>query len=213
VAGEPEAALAEVEALGPGAAAEVALVVGQAKLELGDEAGAGEALTEACGGEAPVGVQISGWLVECGRKLHGGSVPRAREALTTALQIAADMKLRRPFHEAPASLRQLLVQDQELATKHPWVFDVTAGTMPRPLPQKSSGEPAPRAAPVETLTAKEHEVLGHLAELLTTEEIAAEMYISVNTVRTHVRNILRKFGVSRRNAAVRLAREFDLLTE
>ncbi|MET1133843.1 MAG: LuxR C-terminal-related transcriptional regulator [Aeromicrobium sp.] len=47
--------------------------------------------------------------------------------------------------------------------------------------------------------------------MLTTEEIAAAMYISVNTVRTHVRNILRKLGVSRRNAAVRIAREFELL--
>jgi LuxR family maltose regulon positive regulatory protein len=37
------------------------------------------------------------------------------------------------------------------------------------------------------------------------------MYVSVNTIRTHVRSILRKLGVSRRNAAVRRARELDLL--
>ena len=60
-------------------------------------------------------------------------------------------------------------------------------------------------------TEKELEVLGHLAELLTTEEIAETMFVSVNTVRTHVRNILRKLGVPRRNAAVRRARELDLL--
>ena len=54
-------------------------------------------------------------------------------------------------------------------------------------------------------------MLGHLAELLNTEEIAATMFISVNTVRTHVRNILRKLDVNRRNAAVRRARELGLL--
>ena len=54
-------------------------------------------------------------------------------------------------------------------------------------------------------------MLGHLAALLTTEEIAATMFVSVNTVRTHVRSILRKLGVSRRNAAVRRARELNLL--
>ena len=64
---------------------------------------------------------------------------------------------------------------------------------------------------VEKLTTRELEVLGHLAELLTTEEIAATMFVSVNTIRTHVRSILRKLGVSRRNAAVRRARELDLL--
>ena len=61
------------------------------------------------------------------------------------------------------------------------------------------------------LTKKELEVLGHLAELLTTEEIAETMYVSVNTVRSHVRNILRKLGVARRNEAVRRAWELHLL--
>jgi DNA-binding CsgD family transcriptional regulator len=64
---------------------------------------------------------------------------------------------------------------------------------------------------IEELTWRELEVLGHLAELLTTEEIAATMFISVNTVRTHVRNILRKLAVARRNDAVRRAWELGLL--
>ena len=72
-------------------------------------------------------------------------------------------------------------------------------------------EPSLPAELVEALTPKESEVLGHLAELLTTEEIATAMFVSVNTVRTHVRSILRKLGVSRRNAAVRRARELNLL--
>jgi LuxR family maltose regulon positive regulatory protein len=61
------------------------------------------------------------------------------------------------------------------------------------------------------LTKKEQEVLGYLAELLTTEEIASTMFVSVNTVRSHVRSILRKLGVTRRNEAVRRAWELRLL--
>ena len=56
---------------------------------------------------------------------------------------------------------------------------------------------------IEPLTAREMEVLAHLSELLSTEEIATTMFVSVNTVRTHVRGILRKLGVSRRTDAVR----------
>ena len=65
---------------------------------------------------------------------------------------------------------------------------------------------------IEPLTDKEREVLEHLSELLTTEEIAGAMYISVNTVRTHVRNILRKLAASRRNEAVRRARELKIIS-
>ena len=65
---------------------------------------------------------------------------------------------------------------------------------------------------IETLTAKELEVLGHLSELLSTEEIAAAMFVSVNTIRTHVRSILRKLAVSRRNEAVRRGRSLGLIT-
>ena len=64
---------------------------------------------------------------------------------------------------------------------------------------------------VERLTARELEVLQYLDAFLDTREIAATMVVSVNTVRTHVRNILRKLGVNRRSDAVRRARALDLL--
>ncbi len=55
-------------------------------------------------------------------------------------------------------------------------------------------------------------MLAHLSELLSTEEIAAAMFVSVNTIRTHVRSILRKLAVSRRNDAVRRGRSLGLIT-
>jgi LuxR family maltose regulon positive regulatory protein len=64
---------------------------------------------------------------------------------------------------------------------------------------------------LQDLSDREMEVLRYLAEMLSTAEIAATMFISVNTVRTHIRSILRKLAVSRRNQAVRRARERGLL--
>ena len=64
---------------------------------------------------------------------------------------------------------------------------------------------------IDPLTPKEAEVLNHLSELLSTEEIADAMFVSINTVRTHVRGILRKLAVSRRSDAVRRARALSLV--
>lgn len=56
------------------------------------------------------------------------------------------------------------------------------------------------------LSARETEVLLLLDEHLTTEEIAARLFISEHTVRSHVKSLLRKLGVSsRREALERLA--------
>ena len=63
---------------------------------------------------------------------------------------------------------------------------------------------------VETLTVREAQVLGLLAEMCSTEEIASELFLSVNTVKTYVRGILRKLGVNRRVDAVRRGRELGL---
>ncbi len=207
----PERALTAMEGLsGGGTAAEAALVAAQAKLKLGDEAAAIELLSLAGGDQAPVAVRALAWLVECGRQIRAGSPGRARNAMGNALRLAAPTRLRRPFHEAPAPVRHLLVGDPKLVAEHGWLFDVGSKSIPR-APRRAPAAVEPRTAPVESLTPKELEVLGYLAEMLTTEEIAASMYISVNTVRTHVRNILRKLGVSRRNAAVRAARELELI--
>jgi LuxR family maltose regulon positive regulatory protein len=64
---------------------------------------------------------------------------------------------------------------------------------------------------MEPLTPREIEVLGHLAQGLTMEDIATALHLSVNTVKTHLKNIYRKLGVSGRSAAMRRAREVNLL--
>jgi LuxR family maltose regulon positive regulatory protein len=64
---------------------------------------------------------------------------------------------------------------------------------------------------IEQLSEREREVLVHLAALLSTAEIAAEMYLSVNTVKTHLRSIYRKLSAAHRGEAVRRARQLKLI--
>ncbi len=61
-------------------------------------------------------------------------------------------------------------------------------------------------APAARLTSREAEVLDLLAVGLSTEDIAARLFVGKVTVRTHVANILKKLRVPDREAAVRLAR-------
>jgi LuxR family maltose regulon positive regulatory protein len=69
----------------------------------------------------------------------------------------------------------------------------------------------PPAARPATLTDREQLVLRYLSSALSNAEIAAELYLSVNTVKTHQRRIYRKLGADGRRDAVRRAKELRLL--
>ena len=69
-----------------------------------------------------------------------------------------------------------------------------------------------RQALVEPLSERELEVLRLLATDLDGPEIAAQLFVSLNTMRTHTRNIFAKLGVNSRRAAVSRATELGLLT-
>ena len=75
------------------------------------------------------------------------------------------------------------------------------------------GEPAPRRNQglVETLSERELDVLRLLATDLDGPDIARRLFVSVNTMRTHTRNIYAKLGVNSRRAAVSRAEELGLL--
>jgi LuxR family maltose regulon positive regulatory protein len=79
------------------------------------------------------------------------------------------------------------------------------------------GAPAPSAegellSPPEELSPSELRVLRYLPTNLTRPEIARELYVSINTVSTHIRNIYSKLGARDRSSAVRRARELRLLS-
>ena len=77
-------------------------------------------------------------------------------------------------------------------------------TRPEAVPSASQGL-------VEPLSERELEVLRLLRSELDGPGIARELVVSLNTLRTHTRNIYAKLGVGSRRGAVRRAEELDLI--
>jgi LuxR family maltose regulon positive regulatory protein len=71
--------------------------------------------------------------------------------------------------------------------------------------------PGTRANSSDELSERELGVLRLLASDLTQREIGHELYLSLNTVKSHTRSIFRKLGVSGREQAVARARELELI--
>ena len=63
---------------------------------------------------------------------------------------------------------------------------------------------------IEPLSERELEVLKLLRSELSGPEIARQLVVSLNTLRTHTKNIFSKLGVNNRRAAVRRAEELGL---
>jgi LuxR family maltose regulon positive regulatory protein len=85
------------------------------------------------------------------------------------------------------------------------IFDVVGGgVVARP------GR-APAAPLVEPLSEREMSVLRYLPSRLSNREIGAELYVSLNTVKSHLKTIYRKLEVERRDDAVRRARQLGLI--
>ncbi|WP_435855664.1 LuxR C-terminal-related transcriptional regulator [Streptomyces tanashiensis] len=118
---------------------------------------------------------------------------------------AIDEELRRPFRSAGPWIDAFLAEPSLRASAFGWLVpDPEAPDEPAP------GGPGP-GMPVEELSERERDVLERLARAMSTEDIAADLYVSVNTVKTHLKSVYRKLSVHRRNDAVRRARELGLL--
>jgi LuxR family transcriptional regulator, maltose regulon positive regulatory protein len=145
-------------------------------------------------------------LGDDGHRLTGGLSPRRCTAHLAAAYVALERHDLDRVHDHLA-----------LVGPHPdpfWqgVLDVVTAAAKS---ARGSGRPGSGGTSasrmVESLTPRELEVLACMSQWLTTDEIAENLFVSVNTVRTHVRNILTKMGVSRRNAAIREGFRLGLL--
>ncbi|HKS46870.1 MAG TPA: LuxR C-terminal-related transcriptional regulator [Amycolatopsis sp.] len=117
-----------------------------------------------------------------------------------AIELAEPRRALRPFYDAGQEIRQLLVpQLGRLGRLDPFVEEVLEAIPPAP------------AGVTAELTPREVQLLRELPSLATIEEIASSLYVSVNTVKTHLRNVYRKLGVTSRRDAVIAARERGLL--
>ncbi|MGW0121999.1 LuxR C-terminal-related transcriptional regulator [Streptomyces sp. NPDC003327] len=147
-------------------------------------------------------VAVRATLVRARAATLAGDPGAARELLARALLAARREELRRPFHEAQPWIAPLLADPALRALAVGWL--VPGGAPHADHPDR----PGPL---VERLSAREREVLVRLARTMSTEDIAADLHVSVNTVKTHLKSVYRKLSAHRRNDAVRRARELGVL--
>jgi LuxR family maltose regulon positive regulatory protein len=158
----------------------------------------------------PLALRIEAGVIEAVAARRAGDAKAATRAMERALTLAEPEGYRRPFTRAGSATRELLVEHLDSGTAC-WslVNELVAAADDRPVPAAPAA-PAPPAL-AEPLTERELTILRYLQSILSNTEIAVELSLSVNTVKTHVRNIYRKLDAARRRDAVRRARELHLL--
>lgn len=119
-----------------------------------------------------------------------GHIDRAHELCEAALEIASRENIRLPYLEREAQVRFLLREHIPHGTRFE---DFAASCLADETP----------TAGMMTLTERELAVYRQFRTSRTLPEIAAELGLSVNTVKTHQRAIYRKLGVKSRREAVR----------
>jgi LuxR family maltose regulon positive regulatory protein len=198
------------ETLDRGVALDPREIAALARMQLAtdDPAGAAATLTPCLDGTAPGGqtAPVEAWLVDA---LAGDALAdrdRAAASLARALTLAEREGDRRSFLDAGAPARSLLARYRNQVPSCWSYLDA--------LLQASTESARVATSPpvlIERLTERERTVLRYLPSLMTYEEIASDLYVSVNTVKSHVYGVFRKLGVSGRRQAVRSARELRLL--
>jgi DNA-binding CsgD family transcriptional regulator len=155
-------------------------------------------------------VRLQACLADAQIRYHGGDRARGRRSLAAALRLAEAEQLRLPLVMERSWIGPVLRHDPALADAHRRLLAPALRQGQRPAPPAAS-DPPPIPLVVEPLTERERDVLRHFSGMLNTAEVASEMYISVNTVKTHLKSIYRKLSATHCGEAVRRARQLELI--
>jgi LuxR family maltose regulon positive regulatory protein len=152
------------------------------------------------------GTAIAALALQAVARHQQGSVPPAREALGRALELAGEEGYVRAFVDLGAPMLQLLRHAATVAPGEAAIERLLAAFAAAPAAAP------PATAPLGTpIRERELDVLRCLSAGMSQPEVAAQLYLSPNTVKTHVRNIYGKLGVQSRSQALRRARELRLI--
>ncbi len=212
VAGDVSSAVAIAMRADPGTSLDATVTLAHAWLDADDPQAADQALEKGPddAGEVADQGRLEHWLVDARLGYSRGEAARVRRSLQRALGLGEPEQLRLPFAMQAAWIRPVLRSDPHLADAHRHLLEpglVDPGRDRAGLPV--TGQAAPVI--VEQLSEREREVLSLLSGMLSTAEVASELYISVNTVKTHLKSIYRKLAATHRGEAVRRARQLELL--
>jgi LuxR family maltose regulon positive regulatory protein len=168
-----------------------------------------EALAPVIDGSAPALYErwacVEALLLEATSGDRLGDRRATEESLEAALELAEPEGLILPFLLWPS--RELLERHPKHRTAHATLISTILDTV--------AGRAAPRRGPAaplrDELSDAELRVVRYLPSNLTATEIASELVVSANTVRTHMRHIYTKLDAHSRSEAVARARELGLV--
>lgn len=180
-----------------------------AQLADGDVGGAIEMVSPVIAEAVPIvraGTIIQAFMVRAAARWRQGDLTDAEADVEQALDLAERDALIFPFVVTPGG--ELLSRHPRHRTAHASlltdIIDALSGSARRP-PVRDGG------LPLEPLTESELRVLRQLPTNLTAPEIAAALFLSTSTVKTHMRHTYEKLGVHRRSEAVERARALGLI--
>ena len=210
-AGDIGAALAAAKRADCDSSPEAAVTLARAWAAAGDGDNARAALAPVLAARdgVPGRVRLQACLVAAQVSYHDGDRARGRRSLGHALRLAEREQVRLPFAVERGWIAPALQRDPEWAGAH---HNLVALVMPYARFPGRPDEPDEALIPgSEPLTERELQVLRHVSSMLTTAEIAGELYISSNTVKSHIKHICHKLAVTHRGEAVRRARQLQLI--
>jgi LuxR family maltose regulon positive regulatory protein len=142
----------------------------------------------------------------------GGDTALAMTALERALTLAEPGGFIRIFVDEGLPMARLLYEAAAREIAPDYARRLLA-TFPVAEPEQTgpSRTQAPESELIESLSERELEVLQLIAEGLTNPEIASDLYLALNTVKAHTRNIYGKLGAHSRTQAVARARALGVL--
>jgi LuxR family transcriptional regulator, maltose regulon positive regulatory protein len=187
--------------MGPATTDEGVLAVARVSLLLGDLSTA-VAIRAGAAPARHVRGQVSEAVLDTLLAAAAENEDRAIDRLEDALVAAVPWTLRRPFLAEAGLLQPLLERRIESGSAAP---EFALDLMER-MSHVSPAVAEARSALVDPLTGRERTVLRYLASTLSNAEIAAELYVSVSTIKTHQRALYRKLGAAGRREAVHRAR-------
>jgi LuxR family transcriptional regulator, maltose regulon positive regulatory protein len=188
---------------------EVRIATAVLRLAQGDPSEATVALAPVLEGSAPVVAEtwlVHSFLLEAIARDALGDPGAAERALERTLDLAEPDGLLLGFllHPAPG----LLERHARHRTTHAALIAETRSLLAGRTPASPPGGARP---PLEPLSNSEIRVLRYLPTNLSAREIANELYVSTNTVKTHMHHLYAKLGTHRRGEAVERARALGLL--
>jgi LuxR family transcriptional regulator, maltose regulon positive regulatory protein len=209
--GEPSRARARLAEVDAGPASDASIGLARLELASGEPGAAIRAVADYMADERPSVfpfARTEAWAIDAIARDAVHDEDGALRALERALDLAEPRGYTGILARYGAPLRSLVRRRVERGTGH----RALAAQLLSTLDEAPPAEGAAPATLLEPLSDRELAVLRFLPTMMSNAEIASEMFVSVNTVKTHLKHVYRKLDVTDRRDCVKRARELRLLS-